>query len=65
MLKRRRIKAWFSLQIARLDYDCTKCDTKICAGTSYERDVLATPKRIEVERTHSRPGCADTYYMGK
>jgi hypothetical protein len=65
MLKRRRIRQWASLNIAAKDYECTKCDTRICAGTSYERDVLATSRNIEVERTHSRPACADTYYIGR
>lgn len=65
MKKRRRIGDWYRQAVARKQYDCTKCDTPIYSHSIYERDVYASPKAIEPERTHINPPCAAAYYCGK
>ena len=65
MLKQRRLIAkWTEQAVASKIYDCTQCDTPIQSHSLYNREVMATPKTIEVERIHLSPPCPDFYYTG-
>lgn len=64
MRKRRRIKGWYDQRTARIDHECTKCDTPIMARCTYEREVFASGATLEAEKVHSKPGCASAYYTG-
>lgn len=65
MKRRRQIHQWHQQAVARRDYDCTKCDTRISSTSLYERDVFASPRALETERVHISPPCARSYYTGK
>ncbi len=66
MARRRLIKQWTDEYCARNGYTCTACDTTITAFSFYMRYVYVNVKnnRLEVERVHVRPDCANFYYMG-
>lgn len=64
-IRRRQIKQWSAQHEATCKFACTQCDTEIHPASIYERIVFAAGdyhQRLEVERYHISPPCADFYY---